>query len=225
MNDNLKTRGQRIQFRRDRLGLSKGYVYKRVGISHVTFLNWENDSVKELSWVTEEKLAEVLLTTPVWLETGRADERYQCTNSNGDLTKELKGVHVVKNESIPIIGNDADGVKNIDKGFSERHKGDYINLPAKDANMFGVRIFNNDTIPGAQAGDAVVVDPNAEKRAGDEVLTIDNDGLITVGVFNYINDNELGITYITGKKLLNPKDFTHILSVVAIIRSGQIKRS
>lgn len=226
MNENLTTRGERIQFRRNRLGLSKGYVYKRIGVSHVTFLNWETDEVKELTWVNFEKLAEVLLTTPAWLETGKTDERYQCTNATGDLTKELTGIHIVKNESIPILGDDASGVKNIEKGFSDKSgKCDYIDLPAKNARMFGVRIFNNDTIPGAQAGDAIIIDPNAEKQPGDEILTIDKDGLITVGIFNYIRDNEIAITYSSGKKLLNEQDFIYTFPVAAIVRSGKIKRS
>jgi len=212
------SRDQRIKYRRMQLKLSPSYVAKYVGVSRVAYVYWEDGAVNDISWNKYSKLAEVLLTTPQWLEHGKSNEMYICNDANGDITKNLSGVHIVKSNSIPILGDVGKKIKDANKSS------EYVDMPAKNGSMLALRLKKDSEICRAHIGDALILDPDAEKLPGEEVYVTFKNGDAIVCSFNYLNDNELNCTTEDGKEIYQAQDIDSIYPVIAVARNGYIKK-
>jgi DNA-binding XRE family transcriptional regulator len=212
------TRGERIKLRRDACKLSPGYIAKFIGVSRVTYLYWEDGKVNDIAWPKFEKLAEVLLTTTHWLEYGKANELYVCNDIDGEITQSLEGVHIIKSNSIPVLGT-------LDKLIDKSKHTEVVDLPAKNSEIFALRLPKASSMCRAHAGDAIILDPNCELLPGEEVfLRFIKDK--TPGVlctFNYQKDGQVHCTTEEGKAIFDCADIYRIYAVIAVARNGHIK--
>ena len=212
------SRGERIYHRRTSLKLSPAYVGKCVGVTRVSVLNWEEDDVNDIAWPKFEKLAEVLLTTPDWLEHGRAAESYISNSADGEIIKCLSGTHVLKSESIPIKAISENG---IDDNSST---GEYVDMPAKSGGIFAIKLEFDNGLCRAYAGDAIILDEGAESVPGEEVCIEFSNGKSGIYVFNYLRDGQINCSDEKGKVIFNETDVKRMIPIVAVARNSYVKK-
>ena len=210
------TRAERIQHRRNTLKLSPQYISRYIGVNRVTFLKWEKGEVEDIAWPKFIKLAEVLLTTPHWLEYGAEHEEYTYNDSAGDIKNTLTGKHIIKGPAIPVFS--------IESGNIKPKNGFYVDMPAKSCNVYAVQLKDVSEEMKAQAGDALIIDKEAELTPGEEVL-ITTEGESQFYVFNYERDGEINLTGHAGRKILNKNDIAEISAVVAVARNSYVKKN
>lgn len=210
------TRAERIKHRRDTLRLSPQYISRYIGVNRVTYLKWESGEVTDIAWTKFNKLAEVLLTTPHWLEYGAEHEEYTYNNYAGDIKEALSGKHIIKGPAMPIYV--------IENGNIKAKPGFYVDMPAKSANVYAVQLKEDNDVFKAHAGDALILDKDEEPTPGEEVLITVN-GVSQFYIFNYEKDGEFNVTDTSGRKILNNQDISEISAVVAVARNSYVKKN
>jgi DNA-binding XRE family transcriptional regulator len=212
------TRQERMKLRRNKLKLSPSYIAKCIGVSRVTYTNWEDGRVLEISWPKFVKLSETLLTTPQWLEYGQTNEQYIFNDSDGNITRSLEGVHVVKNTSIPVFSLD-------DKTIDIHELTDeYVDMPAKAGNIFAIKLDKDNNLCRAHMGDAVIVDQQAELISGEEVYITFENAPAQICIFNTKRNNEISCLTEGGKAIFKEDEVIAIYPVIAIARNSNIKK-
>ena len=95
------SRGERLKYKRTRLGISPSYVAAQIGVTRPTYTFWEQDKIKDISYRLVVKLADVLLTTPNWIETGQPGTQFYSNDENGNrinetLSQKIESEHILK---------------------------------------------------------------------------------------------------------------------------------
>lgn len=207
-------RHERMALKRVKLKLSPSYIAKYIGISRVTYINWEKGEVTDISWQKLNKLAEVLLTTSEWLEHGTAIESYVFNDENGDIQKSFNGVHVIKSPSIPIFTIDGD---------ADEKPTAHVDMPAKAGNVYALKVLTENKLCRAHVGDALILDANAPLIPGDEIYIkfIKNEAVICV--YNYQDDKAIHCFTESGKVIFEKNEITSTTPIIAVARNSQIK--
>lgn len=212
------TRDERIKYRRNKLKLSPSYVAKCVGVSRVTYINWEEGKVTDIAWPKFNRLADVLLTTPDWLEYGAAIEKYVHNGADGEITKALSGIHIIKSTSIPVYHVGDAGI-DLSKETNE-----YVDMPAKSSSIFALKIGLDNVICRAHAGDALILDGNTEPVPGEEVYIEFLNGSSNIYVFNYKRDGQVNCSNNQNKVIFEEKEIKKMVAIVAVARNSYIKK-
>lgn len=211
------SRGERIKHRRFKLKLSPAYIAKYVGVSRIGYLNWEEGRVEDISWPKFMKLADVLLTTPHWLEYGKTHESYIFNDAEGDITSSLQGVHIIKSTGIPVRGTI--GAISEDGKHTE-----VVDMPAKSTEILALRVDVDLPIYRAHTGDALILDPNSEMMPGEEIYLHFKKKPGVICTFNYKKDGQINCSTDSGKVIFEESEVDKIYAVVGVARNGSIKK-
>ena len=212
------TRQERIKHKRNKLKLSPSYIAKIIGVSRVTYTNWEDGRVIDIAWPKFNKLAEILTTTPEWLEYGLPNDKYLYNDTGGNITRSTEGIHVIKNASIPIFDSSE---KNID---SHSLTPEYIDMPAKSRNVLSIKINSENTLCKANMGDAIIIDESAECIPGEEIYIIFKNSPSVICIYHQKKDNKLTCSNEAGKVIFDMTDIQALYPVIAVARNGIIKQ-
>lgn len=156
----MNTLSERIRSRRKDLKMTQGDVAKKIGISRVSYTQWElgetNPNGENLL-----KVSQVLSCTPDWIVSGKGTPR--DIHDNVDAAPRLKGL-------VPLINEVQAGAwTDIKTGFDESEVQDWITtLQANGRYAFALRVRGDSMVNPSERrslpeGMIVVVDP--EKQA------------------------------------------------------------
>jgi DNA-binding XRE family transcriptional regulator len=212
------TRQQRMKYRRNKLKLSPSYIAQCINVSRVTYTNWEDGRVDEISWPKFMKLAETLLTTPQWLEYGHATEQYIFNDHDGNISRTLQGQHIIKNTSIPVFTLED---KNIDV---LQQTAEYVDMPAKAGIVFAIKLLANNSLCRAHIGDAIIVDAQADLINGEEIYLTFKEAPPQICVFNTKREGQLHCLTEDGKIIFSLDEVDQVYPVIAIARNNSIKK-
>lgn len=211
------TRAERMKHRRSKLKLSPSYIGQYIGVTRVAYLQWEGGKVKDIAWDKFNKLAEVLLTTPQWLEYGISCETYVANDSEGNIKESLSGSHIVKSSSIPAYQLNDDGILSSNSDV-------IVDMPAKTPDIYAIQVKHDEPDLRSHAGDALIIDANADLVPGEEVFVRLKSGQCSFPVFNYQKDNEVNLTQSSGKVIYKLDDIDEMSPIVGIARNSYVKK-
>jgi SOS-response transcriptional repressor LexA len=157
----MNTLSERIKARRKDLKMTQGDVAKRIGISRVSYTQWElgetNPNGENLL-----KVAQVLSCTPDWIVSGKGS--LNDIHENVEAAPRLKGL-------VPVINEVQAGAwTDIKTGFDESDIGEWIpTLQANSRYAFALRVVgdsmaNTSERRSLSEGMIVVVDPEKQAR-------------------------------------------------------------
>lgn len=209
------SRGERLKYKRTRLGISPSYVAAQIGVTRPTYTFWEQDKIKDISYRLVVKLADVLLTTPNWIETGQPGTQFYSNDENGNRINETLS-QKIESEHIEIKGM-------VGKSVAMDLKSEFsVNLPAASKAIYAVSLAENSAICAANTGDALIVDSDKEIVPGEEVLVIFKGLPCEVAIFGMSDNGKLHCRNESGKQIYDYNSLTAVHPIVAVARHSYL---
>ncbi len=204
------TRGQRLKYKRQRLGISPSYVAAQIGVTRPTYLFWEQDKIKDISYRLIISLADVFLTTPLWIETGHAGTQVYSNDAKGNRTADA--VPTFESVYIDIKGK-------VGESIAMDFESDMaVDFPAMSKSVYAVTLPKNLSICAANTGDALIIDADKGIVPGEEVLVIFQNRPCEIAIFGMSEDEKLQCRNEDGKQIYDYKALSAVHPVVAVAR-------
>lgn len=204
-----ETQGQRIRRLRRERGLTQKQLAEAVGVSRASVTQWESGEIGELKSGSLLRTAEVLGTTPGYLETGREEPTLEA------------GPPVSEFRAAPIVGTAQLGVHGywVEMEYPVGHGDGFVDVPTRDVNAYAVRVKGDSMAPAIRSGWIVVVEPNRQLVPGEYVLVKTKDGRSMVKELLFQRDNELSLMSVNDEHgrttlALNEVEFVHYVGFI-----------
>lgn len=181
--------GERIKAARLSQGLSVIELSAAAGISRQAMYDIESGETKSPMPVTLQAIARRL--------SADMDELISGPSSRGMEVREPEAKYptasadlVMPNTDPPVVGTAQLGDDGywLELDFPVGHGDGWVRYPSRDLNAYALRCKGDSMRPRIKPGEFVIVEPNHQYSAGDEVLIKDRRGRIMVKVYLFERD-------------------------------------
>lgn len=175
--------GERIKQQRQALGLSQKALAELAGIAQQTIHSLESGRTHSTKALV--KLAQVLQTTPDWLDSG-----------DGIADANPPYGHPVLSQ-IAIVGNNTDGYQPewLAQGCPSQWPGQQLQTPSFDPSSHALRITDNAYEPRLLAGEVISVSQQIACCEGEDVVIVELDQRLRI--CQLVSQREHEITVLT----------------------------
>ncbi len=172
----------------EREGLSASSLAKRAGLDPTTFNRSKRQSaIGQMRWPSTESIAKVLAAT------GTSIDSFLQLLAKDEATVRWVPFHGLDDTLHEAF--DARG-RRLAQGW------DQFPFPSLEKREFlALEVRGNDYLPVFRDGTVVIVAPEAEKRRGDRVLVIGQDGRSILACIGHQSAAQLNLTTLVGKPL------------------------
>ena len=205
---------ERIRQARKRLKLSGESLGKLIGVSKSTISQWENGNTQP-SGVNLTLLCKALKTTPEWIIYGKGSS---SVDNPGSELANIKPSGVI-NISWEMRMGDSGCI------LSKTPHDGYVTSFGATENSFAVRIHGDSLWPRINDGEVIVISPEIDVVAGDEVYVLLSDGSEMIKRVFSISADRVQLIEIA-KREISPstfnRNFITILSKITAIISPDL---
>lgn len=185
------TYGQRLRTARKYRKLSQGGLEKLSGVGQGSISKIERGDQDSSAFDIE--LATALDINPLWLKTG--DERYAppwLMMPNCNISEPVNAITNLL-RLVPVRGSAQLGDNRhwCDMEFPAGVGDGYIKFPTEDDDAYALRCVGDSMRPRIKNGEFVIIEPNTEVKAGEEVLIRAHDGRVMVKTYLYDREGYL----------------------------------
>lgn len=215
--------GARIKSRRLALGLSQKKLAAQTGIAQQTIHSLE--SGRSHSTKALVKLAQVLQTTPEWLDSGiNSATNTISTGSNIAETPAEYGDQLIH---LPIVGNTVSGYDADwwQQGCPNSWGDSHLNAPSIDPTAHALRVTNDRYHPRLLVGEVISVSRQQPCVTGEDVVIILSSGECLVRQLVKQQKTEITVVTITTemqREVILMPSIMHLLPITGIYPSSRI---
>lgn len=200
---------QRIKQRRLELGISKKEFSKKVGYTQQTVHKWEVGNGITLE--AAAKIVEILEMSLDYLVHGES-----ASNDGASFY----------NKTIPVTGNLESGInKKVMESWQTSSLGEYVDF-ISNQRLYSLKVTSSNFTPRYSEGEAIIVDPNAELDAGDEVVIQDKSGFTCILIYIKKRENELQFVDLfdaTKKIFFETDELDYLHRIVGCVKDSKLK--
>ncbi|MEH1299371.1 helix-turn-helix domain-containing protein [Raoultella ornithinolytica] len=201
---------ERIRESRKRLKMSGESLGKVIGVSKSTISQWENGNTQP-SGVNLTLLCKALKTTPEWILYGKGSPAAETSSS------EMASIRPsgVINISWEVLMGDGGCILS-----KNPHEG-YVTSFGATEKSYAVKIHGDSLWPRVNDGEVIVISPDIEVTAGDEVYVLLSDGSEMLKRIYSISADRIQLIEIAKREIspstYNKSSITLISKITAII--------
>ncbi|MCO6057335.1 helix-turn-helix transcriptional regulator [Pseudomonas sp. MOB-449] len=155
---------------------------------------WINGETKALKAESVFALAKATGFLAEWLATGDGPERAEdAAQESSQIESNVSGEPMpVKTGSVPVVGKAMLGTAGYFEAidYPVGHGEGFLNIFSSDPNAYGLRVVGNSMNPRIKNNEFVLIEPNREYVAGDEVLVKTTKGQAMIKEFIYYRDGQ-----------------------------------
>lgn len=206
----------RIRESRKRQKLSGEALGKVIGVSKSTISQWENGNTQP-SGVNLTLLCKALKTTPEWILYGKGSSAVETSSS------EMASIRPsgVINISWEVLMGDSGCILS-----KTPHEG-YVTSFGATEKSYAVKIQGDSLWPRINDGEIVIISPDIEVAAGDEVYVLLSDGSEMIKRIYSISADRIQLIEIAKREIspstVNRTNITLISKITAIISPDLVK--
>lgn len=201
---------QRIRDLRKRHKMSGESLGKVIGVSKSTISQWENGNTQP-SGVNLTLLCKVLKTTPEWILYGKGTPAVETSNSEMARIRHSGVINI----SWEMLMGDSGCI------LSKTPHDGYVTSFGATEKSYAVKIHGDSLWPRINDGEVIVISPDIEVAAGDEVYVLLADGSEMIKRIYSISADRVQLIEIAKREIspstYNKSQITLVSKITAII--------
>lgn len=206
---------QRIRNLRKRLKMSGEALGKVIGVSNSTISQWENGNTQP-SGLNLTLLCKALKTTPEWILYGKGDSFVEHSSSEMSSIRHSGVISI----SWEMLMGEAGCV------LSKMPHDGYVTSFGATEKSYAVKIRGDSLWPRVNDGEIIVISPDVDIKAGDEVYVLLSDGSEMIKRIFSIFADRFQLIEIAKREIspstYNKSDIALISKITAIVSSDLI---
>jgi phage repressor protein C with HTH and peptisase S24 domain len=200
----------RVKMRMDALGLRNTDISERAKVSKATVSFWlaGTNGAKGKNLLA---LADVLVCSPTWLETGKGKPPGLDSNISGDQVP-------IKEGTVPVVGMAKLGANGYFEAidYPVGHGDGHVLISSSDPSAYALKVVGDSMEPRIRSGEFVLIEPSKRYVSGDEVLVRFDDGggeQSMIKVFMHERDGYIRLLSVNDAHQPITIDVDHILKI------------